>query len=228
MYPLRDGALSGPLSTNIMNHSELPNAAVTSHFRHITWPTGKRTLKVSKIHCYNEIAKSPISPSSSRDVQWCRVLSVIHFEIQSNYDSSLTNVVKLLLPALYPLTLCVLSRDYHLSPTPLVRVSMYGRVTLAVRVLSRDYHLSPTPLVRVSMYARVTLAVRVLSRDYHLPPTPLVRVSMYARVTRAVHVLSRDYHLSPTPLVTVSMYARVTLAVHVLSRDYHSTLQLNA
>ena len=38
-------------------------------------------------------------------------LSVIHFEIQSNYDSSLTNVVKLLLPALYPLTLCALSRD---------------------------------------------------------------------------------------------------------------------
>ena len=38
-------------------------------------------------------------------------LSVIHFEIQSNYDSSLTSVVKLLLPALYPLTLCALSRD---------------------------------------------------------------------------------------------------------------------
>ena len=38
-------------------------------------------------------------------------LSVIHFEIQSNYDSSLTNVVKLLLPVLYPLTLCALSRD---------------------------------------------------------------------------------------------------------------------
>ena len=74
-------------------------------------------------------------------------LSVIHFEI---YDSSLTTVVKLLLPALYPpRKLCALSRDYHISPYPLFRLSMYARVILAVHVLSRDIP-TPYPLVRES------------------------------------------------------------------------------
>ena len=130
-------------------------------------------------------------------------MSVILFEIQINYDSLLTNVVKPLHVAcsLYPLTLCILSRDYHLPPIPLVRVPVYARVTLAVHVLSRDYHLPPTPLVRVSVCARVTLTLCALSRDYHLPtyplsppPTPLVRVSVYARVTLAVDVLFYASH----------------------------------
>ena len=110
--------------------------------------------------------------------------------------------MKLLLPALYPLTLCALSRDYHLPPTPLVTVSMYARVTLAVHVLSRVYHLPPTPLVGVSVYARVTLTLCAHCpgiTTYYLSPTPLVRVSVHARVTLAVCVLSRDYHLPPIP-----------------------------
>ena len=61
-----------PLSLNKYNSSELSNAAAIWPFRHITWPTSvsthNNTLKGGQIHCYNdirEIAKTPISPSSS-------------------------------------------------------------------------------------------------------------------------------------------------------------------
>ena len=65
-------ASTGPLSLNKCNSSEFSNAAAIRHFRHIMWPTSvsihDNTLKGGKIHCYNdihEIAKTPISPSSS-------------------------------------------------------------------------------------------------------------------------------------------------------------------
>ena len=54
------------------NGSELSNAAATSPFRHIRWPTSVsihgKTLKGGKIDRYNdirEIVKTPITPSSS-------------------------------------------------------------------------------------------------------------------------------------------------------------------
>ena len=59
----RDGA-DTPISLNKCNGSELWNAAA-----HITWPTSDsthdKTLKGGKIHRYSEIAKTPISLSSS-------------------------------------------------------------------------------------------------------------------------------------------------------------------
>ena len=67
-------ALTRPLSLNKCNGSELSNAAPTciSPFRKIMWLTSvsrhNNTLKGAKIHFYNdirEIAKTPISPSSS-------------------------------------------------------------------------------------------------------------------------------------------------------------------
>ena len=65
-------ASTRPLSLNKCNSSEFSNAAAIRHFRHIMWPTSvsihDNTLKGGKIHCYNdihEIAKTPISPSSS-------------------------------------------------------------------------------------------------------------------------------------------------------------------
>ena len=61
-----------PLSLNKSNGSELSNVAAMSPFRHRTWTTSvsihDKTLKGSKIYRYNgipEIAKTPISPSSS-------------------------------------------------------------------------------------------------------------------------------------------------------------------
>ena len=61
-----------PSSPNIMKPLKTPNAEVVSLFRYIMWPTGvsihNKTLKVDKIHHYNDIkkiAKTPISPSSS-------------------------------------------------------------------------------------------------------------------------------------------------------------------
>ena len=63
-----------PLSLNKCNGSELANVAAITPFRNITWPKSvskhDNTLKSDKIHCYNdirEIAKTPISPSSSVD-----------------------------------------------------------------------------------------------------------------------------------------------------------------
>ena len=65
-------ALTRPLNLNQCNGSKLSNAAPINPFRHITWPTSvsihKNTFNGGKIHCYNdihEIAKTPISPSSS-------------------------------------------------------------------------------------------------------------------------------------------------------------------
>ena len=63
-------ASTQPLSLNKCNSSEFSNAGAISHFRHIMWPTSvsihDNTLKGGKIHCYiHEIAKTPISPSSS-------------------------------------------------------------------------------------------------------------------------------------------------------------------
>ena len=63
-----------PLNLNKCNDSELANVAAICPFTNITWPTSvfihDKTLKGGKIHCYNdihvrEIAKTPISPSSS-------------------------------------------------------------------------------------------------------------------------------------------------------------------
>ena len=62
-------ALTRLSSPNIMKTLTTPEHCP---FRHITWPTGvsiyDKTLKVGKIHRYNDIrkfAKTPISPSSS-------------------------------------------------------------------------------------------------------------------------------------------------------------------
>ena len=67
----RDGA-DTPISLNIQNCSKLPNAAVISLFRHITWSRSSsvpdNSLKVGKITRYSDTrktAKTPISPSSS-------------------------------------------------------------------------------------------------------------------------------------------------------------------
>ena len=61
-----------PISLNIQNCSKLPNAAVISLFRHITWSRSSsvpdNSLKVGKIIRYSDTrktAKTPISPSSS-------------------------------------------------------------------------------------------------------------------------------------------------------------------
>ena len=67
----RDGA-DTPISLNMQNCSKLPNAAVISLFRHITWSWSSsvpdNSFKVGKITRYSDTrktAKTPISPSSS-------------------------------------------------------------------------------------------------------------------------------------------------------------------
>ena len=55
------------------------------------WHLGVLFIEVFKSSNLEMLSCTSVA-NDSRDVQWCRVLSVIHFEIQSNYDSSLTNV----------------------------------------------------------------------------------------------------------------------------------------
>ena len=59
----RDGA-DTPISLNIQNCSKLPNAAVISFFRHITWSWSSsvpdNSLKVGKIICYSDTRKTAV------------------------------------------------------------------------------------------------------------------------------------------------------------------------